>query len=139
MAHTTRPKGKPARQAAGIRSKREGRARRDGRSHSAEADALYRAVGSCHAAFAYCATEVSEVRDLSDLLCLADCSQICTVAAEFIMRGSTYSDMIRDTCLQMCMDAAKTCDAYPNDEVLAACADVLRDACDALSMQVEAE
>jgi hypothetical protein len=136
MAHA---KGKPGRQAAGIRSKRDGHDRRDGRAHTAETDALYRAVGSCHAAFAYCASEANEIRDLSDLLCLADCAQICTITAEFIMRGSIYSDTIRDACLQMCMDAAKTCEAYPNDEVLSACADVLRDACDAMSVQVDAE
>jgi hypothetical protein len=136
MAH---PKGKPGRQAAGIRSKRDGHGRRDDQTHTAETQALYRAVGSCHAAFAYCATEAREIRDLGDLLVLADCSQICTVAAEFIMRGSTYSDAVRDVCFQMCMDAAKACEGYPDDEVLSACADVLRDACDALGMNIDAE
>lgn len=136
MAH---PKGKPGRAAAGIRSKRDGHSRRDGQTQTPETDALYRAVGSCHAAFAYCATEAGEIRDLNDLLVLADCSQICTVAAEFILRGSTYSDTVRDICYQMCMDAAKACDGYPDDEVLSACADILRDACDALSMRIDVE
>jgi hypothetical protein len=136
MAHA---KGDSGRQAAGVRSKRDGHAPTGVRGDTPATEALYRAVGSCHAAFAYCATEVAEVRDLGDLLCLADCAQICTIAAEFIMRGSTYCDLIRDVCFQMCTDAAQTCEAYPNDEVLSACADVLRDACDALAQHIELE
>jgi hypothetical protein len=119
-----------------MRVRRGGHLKRDGQGSTPEIEALHRASAHCHAAFAYCATEASEVHLLEDLLCLADCAQICSVAAGFIARSSTYANTLRGVCIQMCEDACATCAEYPRDEVLSACADVLRDACDALGAAI---
>ena len=98
-----------------------------------ETEALHRAVDHCNAAFRYCSTEASEVDDLEDLLCLVDCAEVCATTAALVTRHGQHAMALRGLCLRQCRDAAETCGKYANDEVLATCAQVLRDAVDAMA------
>ena len=116
------------------RGRRDGR-RRDGDASTAETQALQRCASHCDAAFAYCTTELRDVRDLGELRCLADCAQMCGLTAAFVARGARFADALRSVCAQQCAQAAAICAGYPDDEVLAACGEACRDAFDALSAQ----
>jgi hypothetical protein len=114
-----------------VRDRRDGHAKADGNAAHPDVEALNRAADHCQSAFAYCAR--SNIREPADLLCLVDCAEMCRTTADFILRQGTYVQQMRDLCMQQLCDAADTCKSYPDDEVLAACADTLHDAVDALS------
>jgi hypothetical protein len=115
-----------------VRDRRNSHPRHDGKASLPEVEVLHRAADHCQAAFAYCA-QSDGIEDMTALLCLVDCAQMCRTTADFMLRKGAYVEEMRDLCMQQVKDAADTCKQFQGDEVLAACVDVLHDAVDALS------
>lgn len=55
---------------------------------------------------------------------MLDCAQICAVAADFMLRGSTHHAHVCTECADICEDCAKSCEAVGDmDECVRACRD----------------
>jgi hypothetical protein len=107
------------------------------RGATPESEALHRAAAHCQAAFAYCTTVANEVDDLEDLLCLVDCAELCLATAGFVVRDAHYATELRMLCAQQLQDILEVLADYPQDAVMQACADALREAEDSLQQSVQ--
>ena len=59
---------------------------------------------------------------------VADCAQLCAVAADFMLRGSGLHPVVCGACAEACRRCADDCDRLGGgqDRQMAACADVCR-------------
>jgi hypothetical protein len=62
--------------------------------------------------------------DASHIRILADCAQICTTAADFMLRNSPDHPKACSMCADSCRKCAESCDAMAdNDPTMRECAD----------------
>ncbi|KCZ70685.1 hypothetical protein ANME2D_02708 [Candidatus Methanoperedens nitroreducens] len=57
---------------------------------------------------------------------MLDCSDICRVSADFMLRGSKFSARICDICAQINDRCAESCDQFVGDDKMMACSDQCR-------------
>jgi hypothetical protein len=57
---------------------------------------------------------------------LLDCSDICRLGADFMIRGSTMHQHTCRACAEICARCADECDRMGEDPYMAACAEICR-------------
>lgn len=62
---------------------------------------------------------------------LLDCAQACQVAHDFMLRGSPLHPGYCRGCAHACGSCASACEKFPDDELMAACAQACRRAMEA--------
>lgn len=80
----------------------------------------------CEQTLSYCLTKGGAHVESVHLKELIDCSQICTVSADFMSRGSRIHPSVCSACADACMACALSCETFGNDETMKLCADVCR-------------
>ncbi len=74
----------------------------------------------------YCLKMGGRHADPDHIQVMLDCSEICQISADFMLRGSAFSTRICDICAEIENRCADSCDQFVNDERMKACADVCR-------------
>lgn len=87
---------------------------------------------SCHQiclqTISYCLEKGSEHASPAHIRMLEDCAEICSVSANFMMRGSDLHPTICGVCAEACLACAASCEQLgSDDETMKACADVCRE------------
>lgn len=84
----------------------------------------------CHQACAqlipYCLERKGEYAEVAHIRLLQDCSQICAVAANFMMRESGFHARLAALCADVCKATANECERFTDDEVVLACVQICR-------------
>lgn len=57
---------------------------------------------------------------------LQDCAQACQIAHDFMLRGSPLHPGYCRGCAHACGSCASACEKFPDDELMAACAEACR-------------
>lgn len=57
---------------------------------------------------------------------LLDCADICMITPNFVIRDSEYAGDILSITSFICEDCAESCDNFPDDALMAECAEVCR-------------
>lgn len=105
-----------------------------------------RAVEACRSAHGTCTETIVYGLELGGdraderlVTLLQDCADLCRLTEDVLLRGSRYTDRICGLCADSCEDAAEACDAFPDDEVMKACANETRRCADASRELVSSE
>lgn len=60
------------------------------------------------------------------LALLRDCSQICLITADFMIRESRHHVLLGGACAEICRACADMCDTFTDDESMKHCAEACR-------------
>lgn len=74
----------------------------------------------------HCLSEGGDFVKPEHIRWLLDCSEICTISANFLIRDSEYAGDILNICSYICDDCAESCEVYFNDEHMKHCAQACR-------------
>lgn len=81
----------------------------------------------CIQTIAHCLEKGGEHAKLVHIRTLEDCAEICSVSANYMMRGSDLHPTICGACAEACLACAESCEQVAgSDEVMKTCADVCR-------------
>lgn len=70
---------------------------------------------------------------------LLDCSEICKVSTNFLLRDSDYSGDILNLCSYICEDCAESCETFFDDAHMKNCAEICRKCSDKCRDAVDIE
>jgi hypothetical protein len=93
---------------------------------------------SCVRTMAYCLDKGGDHADSKHIQLLQDCARICEVSASFMIRESGFHSLTCGVCAKICTACAEACEAFKDDEQMAACAEICRNcakSCGEMSMQ----
>lgn len=98
-------------------------------------DEVQRCIQSCTACHQVCLQTISQCLKKGGehaspvhIRTLEDCAEICSVSANFMMRGSDLHPTICGACAEACLACAASCEQLgSDDETIKACADVCRE------------
>ena len=74
----------------------------------------------------YCLQMGGAHADPAHIKILQDCADICESAAKFMLRASSQHRQVTSACVDICELCAQSCDNFPNDAQMKACADACR-------------
>jgi hypothetical protein len=57
---------------------------------------------------------------------LLDCADMCATSVNFMLRESTLHRKTSEVCAEVCIACAKSCESFPDDDVLSRCAEECR-------------
>ena len=80
---------------------------------------------------AHCLREGGRSAEVRHMKMLADCSRICQLAAEFMLRSSRFHAELCRLCGDICRLCAEDCRRFSKDEAMRECADVCDDCAEA--------
>ncbi len=80
----------------------------------------------CMETMNYCLGMGGRHAEQSHIRLLLDCSEICRITADFMLRGSDFSIRSADLCAEACEKCARSCNRFTADEFMKTCADVCR-------------
>ncbi|MFA6038124.1 MAG: four-helix bundle copper-binding protein [Legionellales bacterium] len=75
--------------------------------------------------FNYCAEKGGEHTKQDHMKLMADCIQICQIAADFMIRHSSFHKNICELCAKICEACAESCENL-KDKEMQKCAEVCR-------------
>jgi hypothetical protein len=85
---------------------------------------------SCHAVCLHTSTVAVYAdglpRDNALIRTLHDCTEICQMCADFLLRGSMLYGITCDACARICEACASACENYPDNANFRACASSCR-------------
>lgn len=95
----------------------------------------------CHSicletSMSYCLEKGGKHAEPGHMRLMLDCSEICQVSANFMLRNSNFSTRTCNLCAEICIKCAESCEQFKGDEIMAACAKVCRrcaDSCEKMS------
>ena len=98
------------------------------------ADEVQKCIQSCTAchqvclqAISHCLEKGGEHASPTHIRTLEDCAEICSVSANFMMRGSDLHPAICGACAEACLACADSCEKIADsDEMMKACANICR-------------
>lgn len=76
----------------------------------------------------HCLVSGGRLAEVNLVSVLLDCAEVCTLAANFMLRGSPYHTITCGACAEVCRACAEGCRTVEGDEQLAHCAEMC-DAC----------
>jgi hypothetical protein len=91
---------------------------------------------ACRETMSYCLLKGGRHAELEHIKLLVDCAAICTLAVEFMMRGSAGHGLVCGACAKICGDCADDCGMMEDDSRMQSCADICRrcaDSCAAMA------
>lgn len=74
----------------------------------------------------YCLAMGGRHAEQNHIRLMLDCSEICQVSANFMLRGSNFSSRVCNLCSEVCDQCAESCDQFRDDKKMETCADVCR-------------
>ena len=89
-------------------------------------DACIRCYEVCTTTATYCMQQGGMHAELTQLLALLDCAEMCRVSANFMLRGSASHLSTCALCQEICTTCAESCEQIPEDDVLRRCAEECR-------------
>jgi hypothetical protein len=99
--------------------------------HDEELEALQECIEECLNCHAVCTNTAQlcldkgeRFADAAHVRLLLDCAQICQASADFMLRGSDFTEATCALCAEVCQACEASCRELEDDEDLAACADV---------------
>ena len=98
---------------------------------------------ACEATFAHCSVVGGKHAEPAHLRLLIDCSRICSMSADFMLRGSDFDIDLCEVCSEVCRQCAEDCEQIdPSDEMMRECAAQCRkcaDACERMTANMNSE
>lgn len=79
-------------------------------------------ANSCLESINYCISMGGKHAEKTHLELLIDCSKICDISADYMLRESPFHGEICGICADVCDDCAKSCDQFKGDDQMADCA-----------------
>jgi hypothetical protein len=70
----------------------------------------------------YCLERGGRHAHVHHVRAMLDCAEICTTAANFLLRGSPQHGLTCKLCAEVCARCAESCEDMGDDETMAACA-----------------
>ncbi|MEZ0390943.1 MAG: four-helix bundle copper-binding protein [Pseudobdellovibrionaceae bacterium] len=80
----------------------------------------------CEQMIQHCLMKGGNHAELRHIRLLQDCSEICRVSADFMIRESHFHIRTCETCAEVCLACAADCERLLDDELMRVCADVCR-------------
>jgi hypothetical protein len=84
----------------------------------------------CHAVclrtIQHCLERGGRYAETEHIRLLADCTQICAVSADFMLRGSPRHESTCGVCAEVCEQCAESCEQMGDDRAMQQCADACR-------------
>ena len=71
---------------------------------------------TCLATVAHCLTLGGKYAEPQNIRVMLDCAEICHVAANFMLRGSTLHTYVCRACAEICEACARSCEAIADDD-----------------------
>jgi hypothetical protein len=81
---------------------------------------------ACEQLVGHCLMEGGPHANADHIRHLQDCSEACTVAADFMLRGSDLHTRMCGLCADACQACAASCDSIAQDEMMKSCAEICR-------------
>ncbi|HEY5983434.1 MAG TPA: four-helix bundle copper-binding protein [Anaerolineales bacterium] len=81
---------------------------------------------SCMRTIAYCMDMGGMHVDAPHLRSLLDCAEACASSVHFMLRGSGLHPQVCGVCADACLACAMSCEQFPSDERMQACAETCR-------------
>jgi len=78
----------------------------------------------CSSLISHCLEKGGAHADAEHIRLLEDCSRVCNLAADFMIRHSQFHTRICDACSDICMACAKSCEAIADDDMMLSCAEM---------------
>ena len=79
---------------------------------------------SCEQLIIHCLMKGGAHADANHIRTLMDCSQICRVSADFMLRDSQLYHQVAEVCALACQACADDCRQMSDDNAMMACADI---------------
>jgi hypothetical protein len=76
----------------------------------------------CLQAVAHCLRRGGRHAEPGHITTLLDCVDMCATAASFMLRESTAHRRICEPCAEICYACARSCEAFPDDDMMRRCA-----------------
>lgn len=80
----------------------------------------------CAETITYCLTRGGDHAEVKHIQLLMDCTALCQISADFMIRGSSCSPDLCKVCADVCGRCADDCERFVDDDQMQACADVCR-------------
>jgi hypothetical protein len=81
---------------------------------------------ACEQMIQHCLKKGGMHAEANHIRILQDCSQICAVSADFMLRQSDLHTQTCGVCAQACMTCAEDCEQMSDDEMMKMCAEICR-------------
>lgn len=87
--------------------------------------------GSCLSVLAHCLQMGGDHAAPEHVRLLLDCAELCSVTADFMLRGSVFGNSAAELCAAVCRACAADCDRFADDAEMRSCAQACRKCADA--------
>lgn len=84
----------------------------------------------CENLVRYCLKKGGMHAEAQHIRLLQDCSQICSITADFMLRESPFHTRTCSVCAEICLACAEDCDRMGDDERMKNCAQICRQCAD---------
>lgn len=81
---------------------------------------------TCMETIQHCLRQGGRHAEADHVRLLADCVQICTTSADFMLRGSPRHELTCGVCAEVCEQCAQSCEQMGDDQVMRQCAESCR-------------
>lgn len=81
----------------------------------------------CEETISYCLQRGGKHADAAHIKLLTDCSDICRMVADFMVRGSQFHTVVCGICADVCQACATDCERFGDDEQICRCAQACRE------------
>ena len=81
---------------------------------------------ACVRTMTHCLERGGPHADPGHITTLLDCIDFCSTCANFMLRESAAHHRVCEVCAEVCDACAATCDRFPDDKVMAECAETCR-------------
>ncbi|NLK25381.1 MAG: four-helix bundle copper-binding protein [Euryarchaeota archaeon] len=86
--------------------------------------------GICVETIAYCLRLGAKHAGPKHITLMQDCADICKMSEDGMLRNSNFMRRICRLCADICISCAESCEMFPNDEAMIACAQKCRECAD---------
>lgn len=83
-------------------------------------------ASECEKALNYCTKKGGQYAQNNIVSSLKDCITACKAAEDYLSRGSSQATKGLNLCTDACMNCAKSCESFKDDNAMRACADECR-------------
>lgn len=94
--------------------------------------------GVCVETIAHCLRMGGKHAEAKHITLMQDCADVCTLSEDAMLRSSEFMNRICGLCADTCVSCAESCEAFPDDEAMAACAERCRTCADSCRQMASA-
>lgn len=86
---------------------------------------------ACEQLIQYCLEKGEDSAEPHHIRTLQDCTELCAISANLMMRESAFHNRICLLCADVCTACAESCDTYPDDEAMKMCGEICQQCAEA--------